>query len=204
VGLVDHLSQGRRGRLANSTSTPPSHPPTQHPSPFSLIIRLIIQTIRQDPSGPIWTDDPSNVSRPDPSGGDQIDAEHQVTDLVVSAGRVRWWVSDADQRAPARQGWAPRARSGCLRPTSRSTAPIGSPNAARGSDGHPDYGCNGSGSVGYSGAVSSSATPSGSLNGSTAMPNGGRSVISLCSTPRSSNACTAASSSARPATPKLR
>jgi hypothetical protein len=51
--------------------------------------------------------------------------------------------------------------------------------------------------VSYRGAVSSSATPSGSLNGNTAMPNGGRSVMSLCSTPRSSNACTAASISAR-------
>jgi transposase len=34
---------------------------------------------------------------------------------VVSAGGVRWWVSDAGQRAPAPLGWAPRARSGCLR-----------------------------------------------------------------------------------------
>jgi hypothetical protein len=48
-----------------------------------LIIRLIIQTIRQDPSGSVWIDDPSNVSRPVPSGADQIDAEHQATDLAV-------------------------------------------------------------------------------------------------------------------------
>jgi hypothetical protein len=46
-----------------------------------LIIRLIIQTIRLDPSGSVWTDDPSNVSRPDRSGADQIDAEHQARDL---------------------------------------------------------------------------------------------------------------------------
>jgi hypothetical protein len=48
-----------------------------------LIIRLIIQTIRRDPSGAIWTDEALNVSRPDPSGADQIDAEHQATDLAV-------------------------------------------------------------------------------------------------------------------------
>jgi hypothetical protein len=48
-----------------------------------LIIRLIIQTIRQDPSGAVWTDEARNVSRPDPSGADQIDAEHQPTDLAV-------------------------------------------------------------------------------------------------------------------------
>jgi hypothetical protein len=48
-----------------------------------LIIRLIIQTIRQDPSGAVWIDGASDVSRPDRSGADQIDAEHQATDLAV-------------------------------------------------------------------------------------------------------------------------
>jgi hypothetical protein len=48
-----------------------------------LIIRLIIQTIRRGPSGAVWTDEASNVSRPDRSGADQIDAEHQATDLAV-------------------------------------------------------------------------------------------------------------------------
>ena len=42
----------------------------------ALIIRLIIQTILLDPSGAVWTDGPSNVSSPDPSGAVQIDAEH--------------------------------------------------------------------------------------------------------------------------------
>jgi hypothetical protein len=37
---------------------------------------LIIQTILLDPSGSVWTDEALNVSRPDPSGADQIDAEH--------------------------------------------------------------------------------------------------------------------------------
>jgi hypothetical protein len=50
-----------------------------------LIIRLIIQTIGRDRFGSVWTDDPSNVSSPDRSGADQIDAEHQATDLAVAA-----------------------------------------------------------------------------------------------------------------------
>jgi len=45
---------------------------------------LIIQTILRDPSRAVWTDGAANVSRPDPSGADQIDAEHQATDLVFS------------------------------------------------------------------------------------------------------------------------
>jgi hypothetical protein len=48
-----------------------------------LIIRLIIQTIRRDPSGSDQIDEAPDVSRPDPSGADQIDAEHQATDLAV-------------------------------------------------------------------------------------------------------------------------
>jgi hypothetical protein len=42
--------------------------------------RLIIQTIRRDRSGSIWTDEASDVSRPDRSGADQIDADHQATE----------------------------------------------------------------------------------------------------------------------------
>ena len=53
-----------------------------------LIIRLIIQTIRRDPSGAVWTDKAPNVSRPDPCGADQIDAEYQPTDLLVRVGLV--------------------------------------------------------------------------------------------------------------------
>jgi hypothetical protein len=47
-----------------------------------LIMRLIIQTIRRDPSGSDQIDEAPNVSRPDPSGPDQIDADHQATDLA--------------------------------------------------------------------------------------------------------------------------
>jgi hypothetical protein len=56
---------------------------TEGAASHGLIIRLIIQTIRQDPSGAVWTDEAPNVSRPDRSGADQIDAEHQSTDLAV-------------------------------------------------------------------------------------------------------------------------
>ena len=55
-----------------------------------LIIRLIIQTIRRDPSGAVWTDGASNVSRLDQSGADQIDAEHQATDLAVWGFEPLW------------------------------------------------------------------------------------------------------------------
>jgi hypothetical protein len=37
---------------------------------------MIIQTILLDPTGAVWTDEASNVSRLDPSGAIQIDAEH--------------------------------------------------------------------------------------------------------------------------------
>jgi hypothetical protein len=39
----------------------------------ALIIPMIIQSIPLDPSGAVQIDDASNVSRPDPSGADQID-----------------------------------------------------------------------------------------------------------------------------------
>jgi hypothetical protein len=55
-------------------------------SDVPLIIRLIIQTIRRDPSGPVWIDEAPIVSRPDPSVADQIDAEHQSTDLAIEGG----------------------------------------------------------------------------------------------------------------------
>jgi hypothetical protein len=37
---------------------------------------MIIQSILLDQSGAVWTDGASNVSRLDPSGADQVDAEH--------------------------------------------------------------------------------------------------------------------------------
>ena len=69
---------------------------TEGAASHGLIIRLIIQTIRQDPSGSVWTDEAPNVSRPDPTGADQIDAEHQSTDLAVGG-------SNPSRRAPSAQ-----------------------------------------------------------------------------------------------------
>jgi hypothetical protein len=48
---------------------------------------MIIQTILLDPSGAVWTDEPSNVSRLDPPGAIQIDAEHPSRNRKV-AGSV--------------------------------------------------------------------------------------------------------------------
>jgi hypothetical protein len=53
-----------------------------------LIIRLIIQTIRRDPSGSVWIDEAPNVTRPDPFGSDQSDPENQATDLAVTLRRA--------------------------------------------------------------------------------------------------------------------
>ena len=64
-----------------------------------LSIRLIIQSIRRDPSRSDQIDGPSNVSRPDPSGADQIDAAHQATDLAVGDSN------------PSRRGMKPSALS---------------------------------------------------------------------------------------------
>jgi hypothetical protein len=54
----------------------------------ALIIRLIIQTIVLDPSGAVWTDEPSNVSSLDPSGAIQIDAEHPTRNRKVVGSAV--------------------------------------------------------------------------------------------------------------------
>jgi hypothetical protein len=52
--------------------------------PFDVVSdALDIPMMLLQQSGAVWTDGPSNVSRPDQSGADQIDAEHQSTDLAV-------------------------------------------------------------------------------------------------------------------------
>jgi hypothetical protein len=43
-----------------------------------LIIPMIIQTILLYPSGAVWTDSASNVSRLDPPEAIQVDAEHST------------------------------------------------------------------------------------------------------------------------------
>ena len=52
--------------------------PSDFLSDAPLIICLIIQTIRRDPSRSVWIDEASNVSRLDSSGAVQVDAEHQA------------------------------------------------------------------------------------------------------------------------------
>jgi hypothetical protein len=49
----------------------------------TLIIRLIIQTILLYPSEAVWTDGASNVSRLDPSGAVQFDAENPTRNRKV-------------------------------------------------------------------------------------------------------------------------
>jgi hypothetical protein len=63
----------------------PCHPINRFPFFVgrSLIIRLVIQTIRRARSGSVQIDGAPDVSRPDRSGADQIDVEHQATDLAV-------------------------------------------------------------------------------------------------------------------------
>jgi hypothetical protein len=58
----------------------------------ALIIPMIIQTILLDPSEAVWTDDASNVSRPDPSGADQGDAEHPTRNRMLPARHGLWLV----------------------------------------------------------------------------------------------------------------
>src|SRR4030095_11706359 len=44
---------------------------------------MIIQTIFLDPTGAVWTDEASNVSRLDPSGAVQVDAAHPSSNREV-------------------------------------------------------------------------------------------------------------------------
>jgi hypothetical protein len=64
-----------------------------------LIIHLIIQTILLYPSGAVWTDEASNVSSPDPSGADQIDAEHPTRNRKVVGSNPTSGSKTAGQRA---------------------------------------------------------------------------------------------------------
>jgi hypothetical protein len=63
-----------------------------------LIIRLIIQTIRRDRTRSDQIDEARNVSRPDQFGADQIDAEHQATDLAVGGSNPSRRAKRAGQR----------------------------------------------------------------------------------------------------------
>jgi hypothetical protein len=70
---------------------------------------LIIRTIRRAPSGPDGIDEAPDLSSVDPSGADQIDAEHQATDLeklgatTHRARQLRQVPSDSPSSA---MGWS--------------------------------------------------------------------------------------------------
>jgi len=78
-----------------------------------MIIPMIIQTIGLDPSRAVWTDSTSNVSRLDPSGAIQADAEHRTPSLSegrgfglgLGDGRTAVWDTQ-----PYRQVQAPELR----------------------------------------------------------------------------------------------
>jgi hypothetical protein len=78
-----------------------------------LIIPMIIQTIGLDPSGAVWTDEASNVSRLDRSGADQVDAEHPTPSLSEGRGSGSAWGMAAPpswDTQPYRQVQAPELR----------------------------------------------------------------------------------------------
>src|ERR687897_1597707 len=79
---------------------------TEGSSHRGLIIRLIIQMIRQDPSRSAWIDDAPNLSRPDPSGAIQIDAEHPSRNRKL-VGRLTW-----PRARPIRRRWGPAGLAG--------------------------------------------------------------------------------------------
>ena len=76
-----------------------------------LIIRLIIQTIRRDPSGAVWTDEPSNVSRLDPSGAVQADCEHPSRNRKVVGSNPTSGSKTPGQRAFLASPTAQRQRA---------------------------------------------------------------------------------------------
>jgi hypothetical protein len=70
---------------------------------------MIIQTIGLDPFGAVWTDETSNLSRLDPSGAIQIDAEHPSRNRKVVG-------SSASPTRPSLGGWDHAAHAGMPHP----------------------------------------------------------------------------------------
>jgi hypothetical protein len=70
--------------LVGSATLSASHRlPTSESIRRSIGYALIIQTIGLNPSGAVWTDEASNVSRLDRSGAAQADAEHPSSNRMV-------------------------------------------------------------------------------------------------------------------------
>jgi hypothetical protein len=59
---------------------------------------MIIQTILLDPSRAVWSDSASNVSRLDPSGAVQVDAEHPSRNRKVDGSNLTSRSKTAGQR----------------------------------------------------------------------------------------------------------
>jgi hypothetical protein len=59
---------------------------------------MIIQTILLDPSGAVWTDEVGNVSRLDPTGSVQVDAEHPSRNRKVVGSNPTSGSETAGQR----------------------------------------------------------------------------------------------------------
>jgi hypothetical protein len=64
-----------------------------------LIIPMIIKTSGLDRSGAVSTDGASNLSRPDPSGADQADAEHPTRNRKVEGWNPSSGSETAGQKA---------------------------------------------------------------------------------------------------------
>jgi hypothetical protein len=111
ASLPDGARSSRGWPQPTTASSSEAELPVQHPRPLRwLIIYLIIQTIRQAPSRPDAIDEVPDVSRPDPSGTDQFDAEHQATDLAVGVRIPRGAPNTQVSGYQARE--AQRSRSG--------------------------------------------------------------------------------------------
>jgi hypothetical protein len=66
---------------------------------------MIIQTILLDPSGAVWTESASNVSRPDPVGAVRFDAEHPARNRKVVGSNPTFVLEEPQFRACTDARW---------------------------------------------------------------------------------------------------
>jgi hypothetical protein len=79
---------------------------------------MIIQTILLYPSGAVWTDEAGNVSRLDPSGAVQVDAEHPYRNRKVIASNA----TSCSPSSPQLRGYFLRRLTAADRSTSHPDA----------------------------------------------------------------------------------
>ena len=84
-GEASDAAEGLAAALGCSTAFPLGFRLPWHPISVgcALIIPMIIQTIGLYPSGAVWTDEAGSVSRLDPSGAVQVDANHPTRNRKV-------------------------------------------------------------------------------------------------------------------------